>query len=199
MCFIGHCWNVAVCQFFLVLSNDLFIDAKLLGLCATPDTIWNACIFCIFAVLFLLQPPPVPIHLFQASSTICGFNSCCSATLSRNPALSRVADNNASGKSKQQDNELKIDPWTLLEDNAGSFPSPSNASSKEMVTMITFELRDGLKGAVRVRRTDITHVDAVDDDISLTIFFYAVLAINMLINYGLFCLFLFRMNQSHVI
>ena len=65
--------------------------------------------------------------------------------------------------------------------------------------MITFELRDGLKGAVRVRRTDITHVDAVDDDISLTIFFYAVLAINMLINYGLFCLFLFRMNQSHVI
>jgi len=96
--------------------------------------------FCIYAVLFILQPPPVPIHLFQASSTICGFNCCCSATLSTNPALSRVANNYASGKSIQQDNELEIDPWTLLEDNAGSFPSPSNAASKEMVTMITFKL-----------------------------------------------------------
>lgn len=41
----------------------------------------------------------------------------------------------------------------------------------EVVTMLIFELQAGiLKGAVRVRRKDLTYV-AVDDDSSLTIFF----------------------------
>jgi len=42
-----------------------------------------------------------------------------------------------------------------------------------VVAMLIFELQAGiLKGAGRVRRKDLTYVDAVDDDSSLTIFFY---------------------------
>lgn len=67
----------------------------------------------------------------------------------------------ASGKSKQQDNDFEVDPWTLLEDGAGSYPSGSNIGSGNCVNV---RAASWLKGAVRVRRTDLMYVGAVDED-----------------------------------
>ncbi|XP_020225766.1 mediator of RNA polymerase II transcription subunit 12 [Cajanus cajan] len=96
----------------------------------------------------------------QPSITNPGFNSSSSTVPQRNPVLSR----NASGKSKQQDNDLEIDPWTLLEDGAGSYPSAGNTASIGSGDHVNIRAASWLKGAVRVRRTDLTYVGAVDDD-----------------------------------
>ncbi|KAJ1403532.1 Mediator complex, subunit Med12 [Sesbania bispinosa] len=113
------------------------------------------------------QPPPVSISAvacLQPSNTSSGLSSSSSTTPQRNQALSRIAAN-ASGKSKQQDNDLEIDPWTLLEDGAGSCPSASNtASIGSGGDHVNIRAASWLKGAVRVRRTDLTYVGAVDDD-----------------------------------
>ncbi|KAJ1408629.1 Mediator complex, subunit Med12 [Sesbania bispinosa] len=59
---------------------------------------------------------------------------------------------------KQQDNDLEVDPWTLLEDGAGSCPSVGSGDR------VNIRAASWLKGAVRVRRTDLTYVGAVDED-----------------------------------
>lgn len=95
----------------------------------------------------------------QPSIKNSGFNSSSLATPQRSPApLSRTA---ASGKSKHQDNDFEFDPWTLLEDGAGSCPSASNVGGGDCVNI---RAASWLKGAVRVRRTDLTYVGAVDED-----------------------------------
>lgn len=121
---------------------------------------------------FSCQPPPVSLSsltCLQPGNTNSGFNST-SSTTQRNPVLSRVAPN-ASGKSKQPDNDFEIDPWTLLEDGAGSCPSTSNTASIGSGDHVNIRAASWLKGAVRVRRTDLTYVGPVDDDSWLTIFF----------------------------
>lgn len=116
---------------------------------------------------FSCQPPQVPVSAvscIQPSTTNPGFNSSSPAAPQRNPVpLSRVAAN-ASGKAKQQDNDLEVDPWMLLEDGAGSCPSASNAASIGSGDHVNIRAACWLKGAVRVRRTDLTYVGAVDDD-----------------------------------
>ncbi|KAK7382081.1 hypothetical protein VNO80_00774 [Phaseolus coccineus] len=112
------------------------------------------------------QPPSVSnsaLMCIQPGSTTPGVNSSSSTIPQRNPALSRVASN-ASGKPKRQDNDLEIDPWTLLEDGAGSFPLPGNTASIGSGDHVNIRAASWLKGAVRVRRTDLTYVGAVDDD-----------------------------------
>jgi hypothetical protein len=146
---------------YLLVQNDL--DRMQL-----PDTIrWR--IQAAMPVLFpstwcsfSCQPPPVPTSAL-VSLQANNINLSSSATSHRNPVPSRVAAN-ASGKLKQQDSsELEIDPWTLLEDGAGSCPSASNTAS---IGGGDANLRAAswLKGAVRVRRTDLTYVGPVDDD-----------------------------------
>ncbi|KAL5132831.1 Mediator of RNA polymerase II transcription subunit 12 [Glycine soja] len=112
------------------------------------------------------QPPSVSnsaLVCLQPSITNPGSNSSSSTIPQRNSVLSRVASN-ASGKSKLQDNDLEIDPWTLLEDGAGSYPSAGNTASIVSGDHANIRATSWLKGAVRVRRTDLTYVGAVDDD-----------------------------------
>lgn len=76
---------------------------------------------------------------------------------------------NAPGKSKplppqQQDHDTEIDPWLLLEDGAGSSQSSSNAAAIGGGEHANFRASYWLKGAVRVRRTDMTYIGAMDDD-----------------------------------
>ncbi|CAI8607290.1 unnamed protein product [Vicia faba] len=114
---------------------------------------------------FSCQAPPVPTSALvslQACSTVPGINSSSSATSLRNPVLSRVAGN-PSAKLKQQESESEIDPWTLLEDGAGSCPSASHTASIGGGDHANLKAASWLKGAVRVRRTDLTYVGAVDD------------------------------------
>ncbi|KAK6162323.1 hypothetical protein DH2020_002164 [Rehmannia glutinosa] len=64
----------------------------------------------------------------------------------------------------QQEFGTEIDQWTVLEDGAGSGqPSPSSAgvSTSDNVNL---KALNWLKGAVRVRRTDLTYIGAIDED-----------------------------------
>ncbi|QCE01993.1 mediator of RNA polymerase II transcription subunit 12 [Vigna unguiculata] len=112
------------------------------------------------------QPPSVSnsaLMCIQPGTTNPGVNSSSSTIPQRGPALSRVASN-VSGKQKRQDNDLEIDPWTLLEDGAGSVPPAGNTASIGSGDHVNIRAASWLKGAVRVRRTDLTYVGAVDDD-----------------------------------
>ncbi|XP_045793833.1 mediator of RNA polymerase II transcription subunit 12-like [Trifolium pratense] len=111
---------------------------------------------------FSCQPSSVPnssIVSLQPRIKNSGFNSSSLATPQRSAVpLSRTAA--ASGKSKQQDTDFEVDPWTLLEDGAGSYPSANKGSGD----LVNIHAASWLKGAVRVRRTDLTYIGAVDDD-----------------------------------
>ncbi|KAI4328790.1 hypothetical protein L6164_021119 [Bauhinia variegata] len=100
---------------------------------------------------FSCQPPFVPM------------SSSANAPQKNLVPSSRTAAN-SSGKSKQQDNDMEVDPWTLLEDGAGSGPSASNAAIIGSGDHVNLRAASWLKGTVRVRRTDLTYVGAVDDD-----------------------------------
>ncbi|KAM7276567.1 hypothetical protein ACFE04_018433 [Oxalis oulophora] len=62
------------------------------------------------------------------------------------------------------DNDLEIDPWTLLEDSAGSSQSSSNTSVVGSGDHVNLRAASWLKGAVRVRRADLTYIGSVDDE-----------------------------------
>ncbi|XP_057435639.1 mediator of RNA polymerase II transcription subunit 12-like isoform X2 [Lotus japonicus] len=112
---------------------------------------------------FSCQPPTIPISALaplQYSITNSGFNSS-SSTMRNQVPLSKST---ASGKSKQQDNDLEVDPWTLLEDDAGSCPSAGNTATIGSGDRVNIRAASWLKGAVRVRRTDLTYVGAMDED-----------------------------------
>ncbi|GLT79645.1 hypothetical protein SLA2020_511270 [Shorea laevis] len=102
------------------------------------------------AALSLLQP-----------SISAGFSPQRSIPLAR-------ATNSIAGKSKpvplSQDCDTEIDPWTLLEDGAGSGPSSGNPAVLASSDHANLRACSWLKGAVRVRRTDLTYIGAIDED-----------------------------------
>ncbi|XP_027348821.1 mediator of RNA polymerase II transcription subunit 12-like isoform X2 [Abrus precatorius] len=114
---------------------------------------------------FSCQPPTVPtsaLVFLQPNTTNSGFNFSSLTVPQRN--LVPSSRSTTSGKSKQQDNDLEVDPWTLLEDGAGSCPSASNTAILGSGDRVNIRAASWLKGAVRVRRTDLTYVGAVDED-----------------------------------
>ncbi|XP_052729670.1 mediator of RNA polymerase II transcription subunit 12 isoform X2 [Vigna angularis] len=114
---------------------------------------------------FSCQLPTVPtsaLASLQPNTTNSGFNSSSSTVPQRNSVPS--SRTTASGKSKQQENDLDIDPWMLLEDGAGSCPSANNTNIIGSGDRVNIRAASWLKGAVRVRRTDLTYVGAVDED-----------------------------------
>lgn len=115
------------------------------------------------------QLPYVPgaaVASLQPSITLSGFYSLNPSQKSPLP-LARIMTSGP-GKSKplplQQENDVEIDPWTLLEDGTGSGPSSSNAAAIGSGDQANLRASSWLKGAVRVRRTDLTYIGAVDDD-----------------------------------
>lgn len=114
---------------------------------------------------FSCQLPTVPASALvslQPNTTNSGFNSGSSTVPQRN--LVPSSRTTTSGKSKQHDNDLDVDPWTLLEDGAGSCPSASNTDIIGSGDRVNIRAASWLKGAVRVRRTDLSYVGAVDED-----------------------------------
>lgn len=112
----------------------------------------------------LCQPPSVPhtaLACLQPSNLVTVLNPCNSNVPQRN-----VGRTNMKTKSQmsQADLDTEIDPWTLLEDGAGAGqPSPSSAGIGNS-EHANFKASFLLKGAVRVRRTDLTYIGAVDED-----------------------------------
>lgn len=64
----------------------------------------------------------------------------------------------------QQDSDVEIDPWTLLEDGAGAGLSSGNTAVIGSGDHANLRASSWLRGTVRVRRTDLTYIGAVDDD-----------------------------------
>ncbi|KAG8095751.1 hypothetical protein GUJ93_ZPchr0013g34204 [Zizania palustris] len=77
---------------------------------------------------------------------------------------------NISSRSKatfpSKDPEMEVDPWTLLEDGTScpSVSSGSNVSSGITGDHAKLKACSWLKGAVRVRRTELTYIGSLDDD-----------------------------------
>lgn len=73
------------------------------------------------------------------------------------------------GKSKaalkmQEEIELDFDSWTLLEDGAGSIQSTGGIPAMVSADSADLQASSWLRGAARVRRTDLTYVGPVDED-----------------------------------
>ncbi|CAH8371329.1 unnamed protein product [Eruca vesicaria subsp. sativa] len=112
--------------------------------------------------------PPTALTLVQPSGSAAagGINQ------RNSPATPKTVTAAAQAKLKQTmlspcqqqeaDNTDVVDPWTLLEDGTSSGPSSSNASNSS--DMGNLRATCWLKGAVRVRRTDLTYIGSVDED-----------------------------------
>ncbi|XVE73861.1 hypothetical protein DITRI_Ditri11bG0152300 [Diplodiscus trichospermus] len=123
-----------------------------------------------FRKLISCHPPSVPnaaLSLLQPSLYVPGPYTGTLNTSQRQAALARTA-NNISGKSKSmlllQEHDTEIDPWMLLEEGAGSGPSLSSTAVIASSGHANLRASSWLKGAVRVRRMDLTYIGAVDDD-----------------------------------
>lgn len=111
------------------------------------------------------QPPSVP------ATALASLQPTHPVTLPNPPSNTNPPQRNpgrTNMKSKPQisqpDLEPELDNWTLLEDGAGSGqPSPSSSGIGSS-DHANFKASFLLKGAVRVRRTDLTYIGAVDED-----------------------------------
>ncbi|XP_042053892.1 mediator of RNA polymerase II transcription subunit 12-like [Salvia splendens] len=112
----------------------------------------------------LCQPPSVPhtaLACLQPSNLVTVLNPCNSNLPQRNTGRTNMK---TKSQMSQADLDTEIDPWTLLEDGTGvGQPSPSSAGIGNS-EHANFKASFLLKGAVRVRRTDLTYIGAVDED-----------------------------------
>ncbi|CAN1308844.1 Mediator of RNA polymerase II transcription subunit 12 [Linum perenne] len=116
------------------------------------------------------QPPSVPIAAVAALQPAVSSSSG-NPPPQRNSSSITRSSNTLPGKSKQappvpvqQDSDIEIDPWLLLEDGTGSGPSSVNTAVVGSSDQSNLRASNLLKGAVRIRRTDLTYIGAVDDD-----------------------------------
>ncbi|XP_010670372.2 mediator of RNA polymerase II transcription subunit 12 [Beta vulgaris subsp. vulgaris] len=120
--------------------------------------------------LICCQPPPLSSTALASLQPSIVFSSNQASPLPKNsvPSVRTATSAAMLGKSKaaalQPDNDLEVDPWMLLEDGAGSGPSSSNAAIMGGGDHANLRASSWLKGAIRVRRTDLTYIGAVDDD-----------------------------------
>ncbi|KAK3148637.1 hypothetical protein QOZ80_3BG0297530 [Eleusine coracana subsp. coracana] len=111
------------------------------------------------------QPPQLSL------AALAPLQSCASSSgpQQKSSSLSWVPTN-ISSRSKavlpSQDPELEVDPWTLLEDGTSCPSTSSGSSGASGITGDHANLKacSWLKGAVRVRRTELTYIGSLDDD-----------------------------------
>ncbi|XP_047089188.1 LOW QUALITY PROTEIN: mediator of RNA polymerase II transcription subunit 12-like [Lolium rigidum] len=112
------------------------------------------------------QPPQLSL---AALSPLQSSTSSTAGPQQKNTPLSWVPTN-ISSRSKatlpSQDPEMEVDPWTLLEDGTScpSASSGSNGASGITADHANLKACSWLKGAVRVRRTELTYIGSLDDD-----------------------------------
>ncbi|XP_021767076.1 mediator of RNA polymerase II transcription subunit 12-like [Chenopodium quinoa] len=116
------------------------------------------------------QPPSLASTALASLQPSVSFPSNQASPLPKNilPSVRTATSTAMLGKSKsavsQPDNDLEVDPWMLLEDGAGSGSSSSNTAVMGGGDHANLKASSWLKGAVRVRRTDLTYIGAVDED-----------------------------------
>ncbi|KAI3449196.1 hypothetical protein Pfo_005861 [Paulownia fortunei] len=115
------------------------------------------------------QPPsvsPTALACLQPSNPVTMYNPNNSNLPQRNPVLPGRAATSVKTKPQvlQQDLDMEIDQWTLLEDGTGSGQPSANSAGISGSDHSNLKASNWLKGAVRVRRTDLTYIGAVDED-----------------------------------
>ncbi|XP_068645657.1 mediator of RNA polymerase II transcription subunit 12-like isoform X2 [Aristolochia californica] len=118
------------------------------------------------------QPPTVSTAALiplQSAVMLTGAHQGGSSLTHRSLSLpsSRLLANISSAKGKPiapQDPDLEVDPWLLLEDGTGCGPMSGNSSIGVSGDHMNLKANSWLRGAVRVRRTDLTYIGPVDDD-----------------------------------
>lgn len=106
------------------------------------------------------HPPTIPTT---------ALSSMLPSTSISSPPFQRLMSSRALVKNKtlpSHDVDNEIDPWTLLEDGTGCSAASSAGGSAGTVSGDHSNLKacSWLKGAVRVRRTDLTYVGVLDDE-----------------------------------
>ncbi|KAL5981470.1 hypothetical protein ACLOJK_015532 [Asimina triloba] len=116
------------------------------------------------------QPPMVSsaaIALLQPNMLVTGFQPG-NANPSQRSAIPHTRPaSNVPGKGKPllpQDPDMEIDPWMLLEDGTGSMTTSGSSGIGVGGDHANLLACSWLKGTIRVRRTDLTYIGAVDDD-----------------------------------
>ncbi|KAL6565943.1 hypothetical protein OROHE_004998 [Orobanche hederae] len=112
------------------------------------------------------QPPslsPTALACLQPSNTVNTYNS---NPPQRNHTVRSSTNLKTKPQALQPDNLETdiIDRWTLLEDGTGWGPPPAKSASISGSDHSNLKASNWLKGAVRVRRTDLTYIGAVDED-----------------------------------
>ncbi|XP_043715509.1 mediator of RNA polymerase II transcription subunit 12 [Telopea speciosissima] len=116
------------------------------------------------------QPPAVStvaLAVLQSSISVPSVQQGNPNAPPRTPVSVARAATNLPGKSKlfpSPDQDMEVDPWTLLDDGTGSGSSSSNSNVGVGGDNANLKACSWLKGAIRVRRTDLTYIGAVDDD-----------------------------------
>lgn len=110
-------------------------------------------------------PPQVPAAVLSQLQVRVSNSSAGTSTSTGYPGSAQKSlyslENNV-GKSKAvglPDSEMEVDPWTLLEDGVGASTGPVGGGEVGNLKACAW-----LKGAVRVRRTDLTYIGAVDEE-----------------------------------
>ncbi|XP_073045101.1 mediator of RNA polymerase II transcription subunit 12-like [Primulina eburnea] len=115
------------------------------------------------------QPPSVPsdtVAFLQPSHPVTMINRSNPNPPQRNTVLpSRSAPNVKSNlQSLHQDLEMEIDRWILLEDGAGSSQPSAGSAVISGTDHTNLKASNWLRGAVRMRRTDLTYIGTIDED-----------------------------------
>lgn len=111
------------------------------------------------------QPPVLPASLYSGS-LVPGLQPVTPSHNQRSLTSNRLSTGAKSKSLHSHDPETEIDPWTLLEDGTGSLSTPGSNTDISGLSNDHANLKacSWLKGAVRIRRTDLTYVGAVDED-----------------------------------
>ncbi|KAG8363316.1 hypothetical protein BUALT_Bualt19G0009700 [Buddleja alternifolia] len=112
------------------------------------------------------QPPsllPTALACLQPSNPVTVLNPSNSNPPNRNTVLPGRAKTNKQ-QAFQPDPDPDTDPWTLLEDGTGSGQPSANSAGISSSDQSNLKASSWLKGAVRVRRTELTYIGAVDED-----------------------------------
>ncbi|XP_076903501.1 mediator of RNA polymerase II transcription subunit 12-like [Bidens hawaiensis] len=115
------------------------------------------------------QPPNVPLSALGFLQPSVSIPVPHPGSLRNNQISSSRATSNGPGKAtkpvpSQHEADIEIDSWNLLEDGAGSGPSSINADAIAGNDHANLKASSWLKGAVRIRRMDLTNIGAIDDD-----------------------------------
>ncbi|KAL3622117.1 hypothetical protein CASFOL_033528 [Castilleja foliolosa] len=103
--------------------------------------------------------PPIAVARLQPSNPVTSLNPTHLKNPARGPAALKTKP-----PTPQHEFGTETDRWTILEDGAGSgqlLPGSANVTGGDQANL---KASSWLKGAVRVRRTELTYIGAVDED-----------------------------------